>query len=336
MSGAESLPVYWALVIAFSVAMYVLLDGFDLGIGILFPFARSHPHRDMMMNSVAPVWDGNETWLVLGGGGLLAAFPIAYGIILPAVYLPIIAMLLGLILRGVAFEFRFKAERSRFLWDRAFAGGSLVAALAQGATLGAFIQGIRVVDGSFAGGAFDWLTPFSAMTGIGLVFGYALLGSTWIVWRTEGELQGWSRKMARRMLIIVILFIALVSLWTPLTEPAIAGRWFSWPDLLYLSPVPLITAACVALLWRGLGQGWEVAPFLLAVGLFLLSFLGLGISLWPYAVPRTLTIWDAAAQPDTQLFILVGVLIFLPLNLGYTGYSYWVFRGKLRGTEGYH
>jgi len=336
MSGAESLPVYWALVIAFSVAMYVLLDGFDLGIGILFPFAGSHAHRDMMMNSVEPVWDGNETWLVLGGGGLLAAFPAAYGIVLSAVYLPITAMLLGLVLRGVAFEFRFKAERSRVLWDVAFSGGSLVAAFAQGATLGAFIQGIHVVDGRFAGGAFDWLTPFSAMTGIGLICGYALLGSTWTIWRTEGELQAWSRKMARPMLISVVLFVGLVSLWTPLADPAIAERWFTLPNLFYLLPVPLITAGCVLSLWRGLAREWEEAPFFLAVSLFLLSFLGLGISLWPYAVPRTLTIWDAAAQPETQLFILIGVLILLPLILAYTGYSYWVFRGKLRGNEGYH
>jgi cytochrome d ubiquinol oxidase subunit II len=336
MSGAEFLPVYWAVVIAFAIAMYVLLDGFDLGIGILFPFAGRHAHRDMMMNSIAPVWDGNETWLVLGGGGLLAAFPVAYGIVLSAVYLPIIAMLLGLILRGVAFEFRFKAERSRVLWDIAFSGGSLVAAFMQGATLGAFIQGMPVAGGKFAGGSFDWLTPFSAMTGIGLVFGYALLGSTWIVWRTEGELQAWCRRIAPRMLIAVVLFIGVVSLWTPFADRAIAERWFTLPNLYYLSPVPVVTAICVLLLWRGLSKGWEVAPFFLAVALFLLSFLGLGISLWPYAVPRTLTIWDAAAQPETQLFILIGVLILLPLILAYTGYSYWVFRGKLRGNEGYH
>jgi cytochrome bd ubiquinol oxidase subunit II len=335
MSDPALLPLVWAAIIAFAVAMYVLLDGFDLGIGILFPLAPGHAERDVMMNSVAPVWDGNETWLVLGGGGLMAAFPLAYGVVLPAVYVPIVIMLLSLVLRGVAFEFRFKAERSRFVWDAAFAGGSTLAALAQGLTLGAFVHGFVVSGDQFAGGPFDWLSPFSLMTGVGLVCGYALLAATWLVLKTEDALQAWSRRTAEMALVAVVGFIALVSLWTPFEEPDIAHRWFAWPNILYLSPVPIVTAATAVALWVLLRRGRERSPFLLAVGLFLLSFLGLGISLWPYAVPRSITIWQAAAQPEAQLFLLVGVVVLIPLILAYTSYSYWVFRGKVRGA-GYH
>jgi cytochrome bd ubiquinol oxidase subunit II len=335
MTEADLLPVIWALVIAFAIVMYVVLDGFDLGIGILFPFAPLHADRDTMMNSVAPVWDGNETWLVLGGAGLFAAFPLAYSVVLSATYIPIITMLLALVLRGVAFEFRFKAERSRFIWDGAFAAGSTLATLSQGFVLGTFIDGIPVVDGRFVGGSFDWLTPFNTMTAVGLVAGYALLGATWLIWRTKDDLQGWSRQCARLMLLAVLFFIGVVSLWTPLTHAAIAARWFAWPNLLYLSPVPVVTAGLAVLLWRGLDRKRDVAPFLLTIGLFLLSFLGLGISLWPYAVPPEITIWDAAAQPESQVFMLVGVLVLMPAILAYTGYSYWVFRGKV-GADFYH
>jgi cytochrome d ubiquinol oxidase subunit II len=330
------LPLVWALVIAAAVVMYVLLDGFDLGIGILFPLAPSHADRDLMMTSVAPVWDGNETWLVLGGGGLLAAFPLAYGVLMPALYVPIIIMLLALVLRGVAFEFRFKADYSRVLWDGAFSLGSLLAAFMQGVVLGAFVSGFAVNGDQFAGGAFDWLSPFTLMTGCGLVCGYALLGATWLIAKTEGLLQAWSRHLAERSLLAVAFFVALVSLWTPLAEPLVAARWFSWPRLLYLSPVPLVTAALCLGLWHSLRRGREWLPFLCTIGLFLLSFLGLGISLWPYAVPRALTIWQAAAQPQSQLFLLIGVAVLIPIILAYTGYSYWVFRGKVRPGEGYH
>lgn len=329
MTEADLLPVIWALVIAFAIVLYVVMDGFDLGIGILFPFAPSHADRDTMMNSAAPVWDGNETWLVLGGAGMFAAFPLAYSVLLSATYIPIIVMLLALVLRGVAFEFRFKAEKSRFLWDIAFTAGSTLAALAQGFVLGAFIDGVRVVDSRFVGGSFDWFTPFNGMTAAGLVAGYALLGSTWLIWRTEGRLQRWSRRLAKLLLLAVLFFVGVVSLWTPLTHAAIAARWFSWPNLLYLSPVPVVTAGFALLLWRGLVREHEVTPFLLTIGLFLLSFLGLGISLWPYAVPPEMTIWDAASQPESQKLMLSGVAVLIPLILAYTAYSYWVFRGKV-------
>ena len=335
MPGID-LPMAWAGIIVLAVVMYVLLDGFDLGVGILFPFAPSHEDRDLMMTSVAPIWDGNETWLVLGGAGLFGAFPLAYAVILAGSYLPLLIMLIALILRGVAFEFRFKARTSRHLWDKAFHYGSLLATVAQGLVLGHFIQGFEVQGREFVGGMLDWLTPFSIMTGVALVSGYALLGCTWLIWKTEGGLQAWAYRIARPLLLAVLLFVGLVSIWTPFREPAIAARWFTWPNLLYLSPVPIVTALAAFWLWRAIERRRERLPFLLTMSLFLLSFLGLGISLWPHVVPPDLTIWDAAAPPTTQRFLILGVGALLPFILGYTAYSYYVFRGKVRPGEGYH
>jgi cytochrome d ubiquinol oxidase subunit II len=333
---ALDLAFIWALLLAFAVLAYVVLDGFDLGIGILFPLFRAKSDRDTMMNSVAPVWDGNETWLVLGGGGLMAAFPLAYAIVLPALYMPLVLMLVALVFRGVAFEFRFKAsERSRFAWDLSFALGSLSATICQGIALGAFVQGIAVEGRSYAGGWFDWLTPFTIMTGAALVAGYALLGVTWLIMKTSGPLQDRCYRLARPLAVAVVLFIIAVSIATPLLDEAIARRWFSWPNLLYLSPVPLLVASLTFALWHGLARRREVRPFLTTLGLFALSYLGLGISLYPYVVPRSVTIWQAASPDDTLLFMLVGAVILLPLILAYTGYAYWVFRGKV-DKAGYH
>ncbi|HZD26479.1 MAG TPA: cytochrome d ubiquinol oxidase subunit II [Alphaproteobacteria bacterium] len=330
------LPLIWGAIIALGVLIYVVLDGFDLGVGILFPWAPLKAQRDIMMNSVAPVWDGNETWLVLGGTALFGAFPAAYAALLPAFYMPLIIMLLALIFRGVAFEFRFRDGRHRGGWDLAFTSGSVVATFAQGVVLGAFIQGVEVHNGAFAGGSLDWLTAFSLMTGCGLVAGYALLGATWLILKTEGALQEMAYAWARRLLLLVLFFVALVSLWTPLEHEAIAARWFTWPNLLWLSPVPIVTAATAGGLWLGLERRRELTPFLLAIALFALSYLGLGVSLWPYVVPRALTIWQAASPAGSQIFILVGVLLLLPLIIGYTAYAYRVFRGKVRSGEGYH
>jgi cytochrome d ubiquinol oxidase subunit II len=335
MAGID-LPLVWAAIIVVGVVMYVLLDGFDLGVGILFPFLPTDQDRDLAMNSVAPIWDGNETWLVLGGAGLLAAFPLAYAVILPGTYLPLIVMLLGLIFRGVAFEFRFKAQTSRRWWDRAFCYGSLAATIAQGLVLGAFIQGFAVENRQFAGGMFDWLSPFTLLTGAALVSGYALLGATWLIMKTEGPLQDRCYALARGLLLVVLAFIASVSLWTPLLHPAIADRWFTWPNLLYLSPVPVITALVALAQWLALAREREVLPFVLSLALFLLSFLGLGISLWPNVIPPDISIWEAAAPPETQLFILIGTAILLPIILAYTGFTYFIFRGKVRPGEGYH
>ncbi|MBL28881.1 MAG: cytochrome d ubiquinol oxidase subunit II [Rhodospirillaceae bacterium] len=333
---AIDLPMIWAGIIAFGVFMYVFMDGFDLGIGILFRLAEDDEARDTMMNTVAPVWDGNETWLVLGGAGLLAAFPLAYSAILPALYVPIVVMLLALIFRGVAFEFRFKAEASRRFWGGAFHYGSLVATFAQGVVLGSFVQGIEVQGRDYAGGTFDWLSPFSVMTGVGLVGGYALLGSTWLIMKTAGNLQAWARRMAWWSLVAVLVFIAVVSLWTPLLNGAIADRWFAWPNIAFLSPIPLATAGLAYVIWRTLRTERETVPFFAALGLFGLSYAGLGVSLWPYVIPPSVSIWDAASAPESQRFLLYGVAVMIPLILVYTAYSYYVFRGKTDPGAGYH
>ena len=334
--GAELLAVVWAAILAFAVFMYVFMDGFDLGVGILFPFARSEAHRDTMMNSVAPVWDGNETWLVLGGGGLLAAFPVAYATVLPALYFPILLMLIALIFRGVAFEFRFKAGTEKRLWDRSFFGGSLCAAVAQGMVLGAFVQGLEVEGRQYVGGPLDWLTPFTVFTGLALPVGYALLGATWLILKTEGQLQKRARQQARRLGWGLLAAIVVASAWTPLLEHSIAERWFSWPNLLLLSPVPLLTGLAMYALMRSLARGRELAPFLLTLGLFWLAYSGFIVSLWPNIVPPNITLFEAAAAPESQLFLLVGVALLVPAILAYTAFSYWVFRGKIREGEGYH
>jgi cytochrome d ubiquinol oxidase subunit II len=330
------LPVIWAALIGTAVAMYVILDGFDLGIGILFPFTKTERERDQMMNSVAPFWDGNETWLVLGGGGLLVAFPQAYAVIMPAFYLPVIVLLLALVFRGVAFEFRWVADTSKRYWNVAFAGGSTLASFCQGVILGGLIAGPKVENGVFAGGAFDWATPFAVVCGLGVVAGYALLGATWLVMKTDGAVAERARQQAKMLLLAVLGFMAVVSLWTPLAFPRIAERWFSLPNILYLWPVPLVTALTAYFAWRALEKGSEYAPFLASIGLFLLGYLGLVISSYPYHVPPTLTVWQTAAAPASQLFMLVGTLVLLPVILGYTVFVYWLFRGKVREGEGYH
>ena len=329
------LTLIWAAIIAFGVFMYVLMDGFDLGIGILFPLAPSHGARDRMMNAVAPIWDGNETWLALGGTALFAAFPMAYGILLSAFYLPLIVMLIGLIFRGVAFEFRFKAGRSRILWDWAFAGGSMIATFCQGMVLGTFVQGVPVEDGRYTGGFFGFLTPFSLMTGLALAAGYALLGAGWVIVKTDGDLQGWAYKWATRLVVIVTGFVGIVSLWAPFLDTDIAQRWFSWPNIAYLSPVPIAVAVVFAALIVTIRQRRQIWQFILSIGLFALAYLGLGISLWPNVIPPSVSIWEAASPPESQIFLLAGAAVVIPIVLAYTGYSYWVFRGKV-GDEGFY
>ena len=329
------LAFIWAGLIAFAVLAYVVMDGFDLGIGILFPFYKSESDRDRMMNSVAPVWDGNETWLVLGGGGLFAVFPLAYAVIMPALYAPIIVMLLGLIFRGVAFEFRWRTRRGKFLWDWAFASGSIAATFAQGIALGTIVQGIPVADRAYAGGWWNWLTPFSLFTGIALVVGYALLGAAWLILKTDGALQEKSHRFALALAPATLILIGLVSLWTPFLEPLYMERWFTWPRMLYTVPVPLLVAAAAYILIRGIVRREELTPFLASLSLFVLSYIGIGISFYPYIVPPTLTIKDAAAPDESLGFLLIGAVVLIPIILAYTAYAYWVFRGKI-GSEGYH
>jgi cytochrome d ubiquinol oxidase subunit II len=329
------LPVIWAALIGTAVVMYVILDGFDLGIGILFPFARNEAERGQMMRSVAPFWDGNETWLVLGGGGLWVAFPKAYAVVMPAFYLPVIVMLLALVFRGVAFEFR-TVSRSKIWLSVAFTISSMLATFAQGVILGGLIQGIPVRDGAFSGGSFDWATPFALLCGLSLIAGYGLLGATWLAMKTEGPVAERARGQAKVLLLAVLIFMAAVSLWTPLAEPRIAARWFSLPNFYFLWPVPVVTALTAFFAWRWIKTGREVPPFLATIALFLLGFLGLVISNFPYLVPPSLSIWDTAAAPASQIFMLLGTLLLLPIILGYIGFIYWLFRGKVREGESYH
>ncbi|MCD6046276.1 MAG: cytochrome d ubiquinol oxidase subunit [Gammaproteobacteria bacterium] len=326
----------WTLLLGAAVFFYVLLDGFDLGVGMLYGLAPNSATRNLIMNSIAPVWDGNETWLVFGGLGLLAAFPLAFSIIIPAVYFPILIMLLALIFRGVAFEFRNREATQVTVWDRAFCFGSLVATFAQGIVLGAYIQGFKVAGRHFIGSSFDCFTWFSLFTGLALVFGYALLGAGWLILKTEGELQKAARRQGRWCLIAVIIAIGVVSFWTPLSHHNIAHRWFSWPNIAYLSPVPIVTAVIAFFEWRALSNQSEIAPFAGAIGLFLLSYFGIAISLFPTIVPYSFTLWQAASASDTQTFLLVGTMFLLPVILMYTAWSYWVFRGKVRADVGYH
>ena len=329
-------PFIWAGLIAFAVLAYVVLDGFDLGIGILFPFFKGEKTRDMMMNSVAPVWDGNETWLVLGGGGLLAVFPLAYSIIMPALYAPVIIMLLALVFRGVAFEFRWKTRRGQFLWDWAFAGGSIVATFAQGVALGALVQGIPVANRAYSGGWWNWLTPFSLMTGVALLAGYALLGACWLIYKTEGEVQTAARRSAQITGLTTLALIGAVSLWTPFLNPSFMEKWFAFPQTLYTAPVPILVLGCAWLLYKGIEEKRDLQPFLAALGLFVLCYVGLAISFYPFIVPVSVTIWEAAAPDNSLKFLLVGTLFLVPLILAYTAWSYWVFRGKVSAEGGYH
>ncbi|CUT16081.1 putative Cytochrome bd2 subunit II [Bradyrhizobium sp.] len=336
MIAAVDLATVWAFIIAFAVFVYVVMDGFDLGLGMLFPLFPAKADRDVMMNSVAPVWDGNETWLVLGGGGLMAAFPLAYAVLMPALYTPIIAMLIGLVFRGVAFEFRWRTTAARNRWDIAFAAGSLVATLAQGIALGAILQGVQVEARHYAGGWWDWLTPFSLLTGIALVIGYCVLGANWLILKTEGALRDKAYRLSWYLLFAMLATIASVSIATPFLSIQYAQRWFAWPGIVLAAPVPIAVAAVSALLMRSLTRKQDSRPFLLSLVLFALSYAGLGISMYPYIVPQSITIWQAAAPRNSQLFMLVGVAGLVPLILGYTGWAYWVFRGKVRAGSGYH
>ncbi len=331
------LALLWAIIILFGILMYVIMDGFDLGIGILFPFVPNKEDRDVMMNTVAPVWDGNETWLVLGGAGLLAAFPLAYSVILSAFMLPLVFMLLGLIFRGVAFEFRFKAhDHKRHWWDKAFIVGSITATFFQGVTLGAYMHGIEVVGRSYTGGPLDWIAPFPLFTGLGLVAAYALLGCTWLIFKTEGALHDRMLQLAKPLTLVLLGVIGIISIWTPLTHSAIAQRWFSLPNLFWFAPVPVLVLLVAYWLLRSLQREPHAGPFLLTLALIFLGYSGLGISIWPNIIPPDISIWDASAPPQSQGFALVGALLIIPFILMYTAWSYYVFRGKVVAGEGYH
>ncbi|NUF84499.1 cytochrome d ubiquinol oxidase subunit II [Acinetobacter seifertii] len=331
------LSLIWIVIIAIGVFIYVVLDGFDLGIGILFPFIKDQQERDVMMNTVAPVWDGNETWMVLGGAGLFAAFPMVYSAVLSALYLPIILMVIALIFRGVAFEFRFKANRTKYLWDAAFIGGSVLSSFLQGVILGAYIQGIHVIDGRYAGGGLDWLTPFSVFTGFGVIIVYAALGCGWLIMKTEMQLQTSMYRLMPKLIMTLFLVFIAVSVYTPLAHPVIAARWFNEHQLLYFSPVPILVVVFTYLTIKACQKQQESMPFLYTLALVFLAYTGFLISIFPYVIPPSITIWEAAAPANSQLFALIGALILIPIIIIYTIMAYWVFRDKVRvGDEGYH
>ncbi|WP_106475522.1 cytochrome d ubiquinol oxidase subunit II [Phytohalomonas tamaricis] len=334
--GNDILPVVWFALIGLAIMMYIILDGFSLGIGILFPFVKEGKYRDIMMNTAAPVWDGNQTWMILGGAGLYGAFPLAYATILPAMYLPLILMLLALIFRGIAFEFRFKSNRSRKWFDFAFSGGAIVATFAQGVVLGGIIGGFQVENRQYAGNTFDWFSIFGLFTGIALLVGYALLGAAWLVVKTEGNLQKRFYRIVRPLTLLLILAMLIISIWTPLSNDRIADRWFNFPNIIGLSIVPILVVVLTLSIIRSIAKRHEKLIFIQVVGLFLLGLIGLVISFFPVLIPPDITIWDASSHRSSQIFLLVGYSILLPIVLAYTAYSYWIFRGKVREGEGYH
>jgi cytochrome d ubiquinol oxidase subunit II len=331
----STLTIVWAGLIVFAIVMYVIMDGFDLGIAILFTRFKVGVERDTAMNAIAPVWDGNETWLVLGGGGLMAAFPLAYALILPALYAPMVAMLVGLVFRGVAFEFRWRDPGHRARWDAGFCIGSIIATFAQGITLGALLQGIKISGRAYAGGYWDWITPFSILTGASLVIGYALLGACWLIWKTSGTVHSEACRFARVLTLGLLAAIGAVSIYTPFLNTRYYETWFTWPGLSALAAMPVIVAAIGLALYKHIGRRRDYLPFVLTLGLFGVSLLGLVISMWPDLIPGRLSIWDAAAPASSQIFMLVGACVLMPLILAYTGWAYWVFRGKV-AEEGYH
>ena len=333
---SAALPIIWAFLIATAILLYALLDGFDLGVGLLFPAMRGIKQRDQAMNTVAPVWDGNETWLILGGGGLYAVFPLAYATILPALYMPVLLMLFGLIFRGVAFEFRWRTKRGKTAWDVAFFMGSLTAAFSQGIILGALVQGIQVADRAYIGGWWDWLTPFSLFCGLALCIGYSLLGATWLIMKTDGAVRVRAYRIAWRSAFAMALAIVIISLWTVLLDTRFLQRWFSPPSVYFVMLVPIITSVLIIRLFVSLNDKRDSAPFWAAVGLFVTCYLGLGISMYPHIVPPSITIFDASGPPESLGFLLVGTIVLLPIILGYTAYAYWVFRGKTPFNGGYH
>ena len=326
--------MYWVALLAISILIYLLLDGFDLGVGMLFGVAGSEAQRDAMLSTVAPVWDGNETWLIVTGVIMWGSFPLVYAMVLSAFYIPVLVMLLGLILRGVAFEFRGKAHRSRWIWDVSFVAGSFAASFMQGAMVGALVEGLQFSNGDYTGGTLGWLTAFSALCGIGLCFGYALLGACWLNWKTEGALQERAARHAWRLGWLLLAVIGLVSLMTLGLEAQYYRRWITYPGLIATGPVPIATVFVTAMFYRSLAKKQEAAPFFWTLGLFGLCIVGLGVSIWPDVIPARVTIWQAAAPERSQVFMLIGAVIMLPIILAYTGWAYWVFRGKV--GEGYH
>ncbi|MDE0853976.1 MAG: cytochrome d ubiquinol oxidase subunit II [Nevskia sp.] len=328
------MTLFWVFVLVTALLLYVLLDGFDLGVGILFGFTRGERERQQMMDAIAPVWDGNETWLVMTGAVLFAAFPVVYAVVLSAFYLPLFAMLGALILRGVAFEFRHRATRTRWIWDWSFAGGSLAAAFIQGVTVGALVHGIPVEQGRYVGTAFGWLSPFALLSGIGLCFGYALLGAGWLILKCDAGLRSLAYRLAPVLMagaaaVLLAVFVGALQEHLPILQ-----RWLERP---WLAVFPAVGAGAAALLVHGLRRRIDRLPFLATLLVFAAAFVTFAASFWPYMVPFSLTIAQAAAPATTLSFMFWGIGVFVfPLTLIYTAIGYRVFRGKLGRGENHY
>lgn len=311
------LPIAWAAVLAFALCAYLVLDGFDLGVGILLLGTSDAIERDQMVHSIAPVWDGNETWLVLVGAGALGGFPMVYGILLPAFYLPLLPMLMALAFRGVSFEFRFQSARFRPFWDVTFCVGSLIAAFCQGVCIGALTQGVSVANGAFAGNTLDFLSPFSVTVGFLFIGGYVHLGALWLDLKTEGILQARARRLARFALAAVVFLVAILTWLQP------------FPNSLWSVGVLIAWAMGATWLWKYIGTGREKLSFAIAAAMLVALVLKNVTHWWPFIVPPSVTIWQAAAPPGSQLFLLIGAILLIPVILTYTAYSYRVFKGKV-------
>jgi cytochrome d ubiquinol oxidase subunit II len=323
--------LFWVFVLAASVLLYVLLDGFDLGVGIFFGLTRSEDRRRAMLSAVAPIWDGNETWLVVAGVVLWGAFPVVYATLFSAFYLPLLLMLGGLILRGVAFEFRYKTERLRWVWDASFAGGSLVASFMQGVTVGALVEGLPISNGHYVGGEFGWLSPFALLCGVGLCLGYTLLGACWLVKKCEADVREHAYRLIPPLSVGLILFLLVVFIYALAENLQVMGRWLDRPYLLVFPVIGVVAAVTLA---RSVRKRQDDAPFYMVSLIFAAAFGTLAISFWPYMIPFSITIDEAAAPHSSLAFMFWGEGLFVfPLMLVYTAISYSVFRGKVRPTS---
>jgi cytochrome bd ubiquinol oxidase subunit II len=326
--------MFWIAVLAISILLYALLDGFDLGVGMLFGVARGEPQRYDMINAVAPIWDGNETWLVISGVILWGAFPIVYSTVMSAFYLPVLLMLAGLILRGVAFEFRRKTERVRWIWNASFAGGSLVAGLMQGLMVGALVEGLPLADGRYVGGEFGWLSPFAVFCGIGLCIGYALLGACWLVRKCEGEVREEAYRLIPYLSLGLLAFLVVVFAYALVEKFAVMNLWFERP---YLFVFPIIGVLAAIVLAASVRHRLDGPPFVMVALIFVAAFATLAISFWPYMIPFAITVAEAAAPHSTLAFMFWGAGLFVfPLMLLYTAISLSVFRGKIRATADHY
>ncbi|CCK74477.1 Cytochrome d ubiquinol oxidase, subunit II [Oleispira antarctica RB-8] len=329
------IALVYLLLIGFGVLVYVLLDGFSLGVGILSPLLKNSDNKAIAMKSLSHIWDSNQTWLVFGGVVLFVAFPVVYSFVLSNLYLPIILMLVALIFRGIAFEFRFKSDRSQGFWDLSFAFGSIIATFCQGIILGALVGDMSSTK--TLADPVDWLTPFSITTGFALLSGYGLLGACWLVRKTEASLQVVAKKLAQKLLFIMLAFFAVVSIWMLIDQPAVAERWLNFPGSLALLPLPLLSLFFAYRLWFILRERTEpgLKPLAYAMGLFAAAFGGLVAGIFPYIIPGRLTIWEAIAPDKTVYFTLVGILIFIPVVIAYNIYAYRTFSGKTSMKDGY-